>query len=588
VQGVRGKLAGKVAARGLTVTLAVAAFLVLALTPVSGWGAALAVAAAGAALVERRVRPAADLVPEQILLAAGVLVAYADGRSLVDWVVVAAGAVLIGLIMMEGPVRSAATLDITTVRLDVRPSAAQLAARIVDVVPALVALLAVGAAAGLPPVAALVVVLAVGGLVAALLASVVRRRFTPSAAAAAAGSRVRRALEREQPEFLLYFSAPTGSAYQVTMWLPYLERIGRPFFVLLREPEDLEAVAAATRAPVVVCPNLRAVDEAVVPSLRVAFYVNHGFKNTHCIRFAQLTHVQIHHGDSDKAASASPVTGIFDKIFVAGPAAIDRYARNGVDIPRDKFEVVGRPQVESIAAARGPIGDLADKVVLYAPTWTGHANEENYCSLPVGEAIVRALLARGATVLLRAHPYTPHNPESARQLARVEAVLAADRAATGRRHLWGAETTRNRTLVECFDRSDALVSDVSSVVSDYLFSGKPFAVADMVGAGDHFATRLPLAAAGYVIPRDLSGLDGALDHLLGDDPLAPARGEMRVRYLGPFPAETYAEAFLRAARRLIDPTPVAVPSARPSPAPESVGIVAAHERGSLRPPDRRH
>ena len=42
-----------------------------------------------------------------------------------------------------------------------------------------------------------------------------------------------------QPEFLLYFSAPPGSEYQVTMWLPYLERIGRPFLVLLREPEFL-------------------------------------------------------------------------------------------------------------------------------------------------------------------------------------------------------------------------------------------------------------------------------------------------------------------------------------------------------------
>jgi hypothetical protein len=87
-------------------------------------------------------------------------------------------------------------------------------------------------------------------------------------------------------------------------------------------------------------------------------------------------------------------------------------------------------------------------------------------------------------------------------------------------------------------------------------AGKPLAVTDMAGAGDRFATRFPLAAAGHVIPRDLSGLDGALDHLLGDDPLAPARGEMRARYLGPNPAETYAEAFLQAARRLIDPTPV--------------------------------
>ena len=106
------------------------------------------------------------------------------------------------------------------------------------------------------------------------------------------------------------------------MWLPYLERIGRPFLVLLREPEFLAPIAAATSAPVVYCPTLKAIDEALVPSLKVAFYVNHGAKNAHCIRFTQLTHIQIHHGDSDKAPSANPVSAIFDKNFVAGQAAI--------------------------------------------------------------------------------------------------------------------------------------------------------------------------------------------------------------------------------------------------------------------------
>ncbi|NED56143.1 CDP-glycerol glycerophosphotransferase, partial [Micromonospora aurantiaca] len=384
-----------------------------------------------------------------------------------------------------------------------------------------------------------------------------RRRFRPPAG----GGPVGRALRRHQPEFVLHFSAPPGSEYQVTMWLPYLERIGRPFVVVLREPELLPAVAAATRAPVVLCPTLKALDEALVPSLRVAFYVNHGAKNAHVIRFNQLTHVQLHHGDSDKAPSANPVSAIFDKIFVAGQAAIDRYARAGVEIPADKFVVVGRPQVEAIEVRREPVTPSAHPTVLYTPTWTGHHADANYCSLPVAETLIRRLIDRGAAVILRAHPYTDKNPASARQLARLTELLAADRAKTGRPHLFGAAASRELTLTECVNHADALVSDVSGVISDWLYSGKPYAVTDTGADGEHFVERFPLAASGYVLRRDMSNVDEVLTDLLDADPKAAQRWAARTRYLGDFPADGYAEAFLTAARRELEPD-WAVPAPR--------------------------
>ncbi|MEH0973687.1 CDP-glycerol glycerophosphotransferase family protein, partial [Micromonospora sp. CPCC 205546] len=404
------------------------------------------------------------------------------------------------------------------------------------------------AVAGLPAGVALAAVAVVAAGAATVGLDLARRRFSPGAG----GSAVSRALRRHQPEFLLHFSAPPGSEYQVTMWLPYLERIGRPFLVMVREPEFLPLVAAATSAPVVYCPTTRAMDEALVPSLRVAFYVNHGAKNSHCIRFTQLTHVQLHHGDSDKAPSANPVSAIFDRIFVAGRAAVDRYARAGVDIPAEKFVIVGRPQVESIEVRPESAPGRSNPTVLYTPTWTGHNADANYCSLPVAEALLRRLLERGATVILRAHPYTSQNPASARQLGRLTELLAADRARSGRQHVFGAAASRELTLTECVNRSDALVSDVSGVISDYLYSGKPYAVTDMAGEGDRFTERFPLAGSGYVLRRDMSNLDEVLTALLETDPLASARWATRSRYLGDFPTETYAEAFLEAARRELD------------------------------------
>lgn len=361
----RGDLVRKLLARVLTTGLAVLAFLVVALTGATGWGLAIAVAALAAAAVERRIRPGADGVAESVLVAAGILVGYArrldDGF---DPTLAATALVLLGLVLVAGPLRAAGALEIRAANLPVRTWTPLVAERLGDALLVLLGLVAVAAGAALPAWVPLVAALLVGAGCAAVGLDLARRRFRPPAG----GGPVGRALRRHQPEFVLYFSAPPGSEYQVTMWLPYLERIGRPFLVLLREPEFLPTIAAATSAPVVFCPTLKAMDEALVPSLRAAFYVNHGAKNSHCIRFSQLTHVQLHHGDSDKAPSANPVSAIFDRIFVAGPAAIDRYARAGVEIPAEKFVVVGRPQVEAIEVRREPARHLTAPTVLYTPT----------------------------------------------------------------------------------------------------------------------------------------------------------------------------------------------------------------------------
>ncbi|MET8525031.1 CDP-glycerol glycerophosphotransferase family protein [Micromonospora sp. NPDC005172] len=552
----RGDLVRKLAARCLSTGLAVLAFVVLALTGVTGWGLALAVAALAAAAVEQRVRPGADLVAETALIAAAVLVGYArrldDGF---DPALAATALVLLGLVLLVGPLRTAGNLEIRAANLPVRAWTPLIADRLGVALLGLLAVVAVAAALTLPAAVALAASMLVAAGAGAVALDLARRRFRPTAG----GGQVARALRRHEPKFLLYFSAPPGSEYQVTMWLPYLERIGRPFLVLVREPEFLAPLAAATDAPVVYCPTLRAMDEALVPSLRVAFYVNHGAKNSHCIRFTQLTHVQLHHGDSDKAPSANPVSGIFDRIFVAGPAAIDRYARAGVQIPAEKFVVVGRPQVESIEVRQEPTRGLAHPTVLYTPTWTGHHADADYCSLPVAEALLRRLVERGATVILRAHPYTAQNPTSARHLSRLTELLAADRARSGRQHVTGA-AARELSLTECVNRSDALISDVSGVISDYLYSGKPYAVTDMGDEGDRFTERFPLAGSGYVLRRDMSNVDVVLTALLDTDPLADARWVTRRRYLGDFPAESYAEGFLTAARRELT-------SARELPAP---------------------
>src|SRR5690606_11017816 len=130
-------------------------------------------------------------------------------------------------------------------------------------------------------------------------------------------------------------------------------------------------------------------------------------------------------------------------------------------------------------------------------------------------------------------------------------MLAADAQRTGRQHVYGPAATTEMSIVDCFNRADVLISDVSSVVSDFLFSEKPFAITDMVDEREQFVETFPLAHAAYVLRRDLSNLDDVLDQLLKTDPLEQTRKEARAYYLGDFPVENYVDAFIEGANRYL-------------------------------------
>ena len=196
-------------------------------------------------------------------------------------------------------------------------------------------------------------------LVIGLVALTAARTPLSAARMARAAVRLHEELTRFAPEFAVYFSSPVGAGYQVGMWLRYFARIGRPFIIVTRTVPMLNQIAQATRAadvrvPIIFRPTLRSLEEVIVPSLKVAFYVNNAARNTHFVERRELTHVWLNHGDSEKPACYNPVHAIYDLIFAAGQAGIDRYARHGVHIPAEKFRIVGRPQVEQITPARRP------------------------------------------------------------------------------------------------------------------------------------------------------------------------------------------------------------------------------------------
>lgn len=396
-------------------------------------------------------------------------------------------------------------------------------------------------------VVALVLAVASLGVVLGALADLVRR----NRAGAYLEAKLHKVLQRRKPVFYVYWHEKVGSAFQVTMWLPYLDRLGVPYAIVVRTPGNLWELAQLTDRPVILRRTIDDLDDLIVPSVRGVFYVNNSIRNNHMIRYSDLTHIQLLHGESDKAASVNPVMRMYDRDFVAGQAAIDRFADRGIEMPREMFRIVGRPQVENVAQARGPIGELEQKTVLYAPTWHGLQKETDYSSLALGARIVEGLLEAGCTVIFRPHPYSYRSRHFAAMCTAIQDLLEQDAERSGRAHVHGEQAENQWSITDCFNASDAMVSDVSSVVGDYLYSGKPMAMVSMHETAEDFRRSFPTSRAAYVIDgRDplLGELPVVFSDLLDRDPLGRERQGLKQYYLGDFGIRTSVNAFVDACR----------------------------------------
>ncbi|MFJ8533466.1 hypothetical protein [Streptomyces sp. NPDC093591] len=91
-------------------------------------------------------------------------------------------------------------------------------------------------------------------------------------------------------------------------------------------------------------------------------------------------------------------------------------------------------------------------------------------------------------------------------------------------------------LYDCFNVSDAMVSDISSVVSDFIASGKPYAVTDSAELGvEEFKRQNTAVRAATILSNSAAELGGLLD-AVGDpasDPLAEDRKDLKRYLLGP-------------------------------------------------------
>jgi hypothetical protein len=421
---------------------------------------------------------------------------------------------------MEGP---AAPADPVARRIGLGGWRVLVAAEVPVFAGALFAALNVPGAGALGPTFA---VLAVAGCV-AIAVEELRGRGS-QAAAAGSDSALEAAVADLAPEVVFYFASPASGTYALGVWTDVINACTRPTLVILREAVHLDGVAGI-RAPIVVPTTVADLERVVPPSVAVVLYPTNVTKNNDMVRIPGPMHCFIGHGDSDKVGSFSPLNRMYDEIWVAGQAAIDRYAAVDEGIDMGALRAVGRPQLAEIARAVPKAAGDDRLTLLYAPTWEGFFEEADYSSVAtMGVGLVRGALDAGVRVLFKPHPLTGHRlPAALRAREEIEALVG--RGTNGS----ALVPPGPDSLYQAFNEADALASDISSVITDFLASRKPYLVTNKHDVPrDEFVAAFPSTGAAYLIGSALTELPDALAAIRGADPLAEARQRLSVHLLG--------------------------------------------------------
>ena len=327
----------------------------------------------------------------------------------------------------------------------------------------------------------------------------------------------------------VYFCTGPENLFQLEQWRRPLEHLARtrPTFVVVDQPDTGAAVLDRSTLPVAFAQGSGALERLVDErDVRVVLYVNQVERNFRMLRFAEPVHVQLGHGESDKAYSVSNQHKAYDLTFVGGQAGRDRLgaALRGFD-PEVRTAEVGRPQLDHSYPGAPDWPRDSGLRVWYAPTWEGDRPSVAYGSLVShGVALVESLVADpDIRVVYRPHPRTGMTSARHAEADRaVRAVLARDGDRHGARHLVDTGPYGWQ-----WDFADACVTDLSSVAYDWLATGKPLVVTEPAASSAYRpASRLldelpllPASAAGSALDvlrtRGLGG-GGSVDPLLAD------------------------------------------------------------------------
>lgn len=346
------------------------------------------------------------------------------------------------------------------------------------------------------------------------------------------GSYINSLLEQvvnKRASVVVHFSGNSQSTYQLNSWVKILEQLDRKVLIIIRERHHADNLIQ-TSIPVIYASKLLDLEMFVTPTMKVALYVANVGPNLHLLRNFRLKHVFLGHGDSDKVSSMNNFTRVYDRIYVAGEAAIERYLAAGVDVAREAFDVIGRPQLGEVVVNQTPVSDKI--CILYAPTWEGYFKDSDYSSfLTVASDLIDFVTSKPHkfSLIIKPHPLTGNVDSDVKK--HLEFIKSKSIMTDGVE--WIDASTSTKTLFDCFNQSDMMITDVSSVLSDYLQSEKPLILTNPKShTEEELFEMFSVSRSAYILNNGLNSINDLIGIILRGDVKIDSRRSMKKYILG--------------------------------------------------------
>ena len=354
----------------------------------------------------------------------------------------------------------------------------------------------------------------------------------------------------------LYFADGPPKLYQLTQWLPVFEsNADITTLVIVRQVDAYDALIGRTSLRVILVPryeNLMALLDRA--DFHAVVYVNNGWTNFQALSFQRAVHIHVNHGESDKICMVSNQAKAYDKVFVAGEAAVRRHRAALAWFDESHLVRVGRPQLDLDMRVALPASDRT--TITYAPTWEGEDEANNYSSVDrYGPQIIDAALRQSnARVIYKPHPRVADSDDPDILRGHQYIVKAMKEAITADPSA-GHAVLLDADVLGVIRATDLLVADISSVTLDHLYlrPGAPIVLTDRRTNRAALLAESPVASASHILDESTidafpSDLRGIIEH----DDRAAQRAQVRDLYFDGLETGASTTRFWHELRKAID------------------------------------
>jgi hypothetical protein len=250
------------------------------------------------------------------------------------------------------------------------------------------------------------------------------------------------------------------------IWLPYVELSSFNYTIWVDSDEYvipekmLKPIGELENLSLIIGKDAISTTETSIDGFLYLSHKKANYKNIS--KFKKFRHIYLGHGDSFKTDTTGSLAILrYQVALQAGYWVKSRFPRLLRRKVSKKLLAIGAPVY--LGAQRNlpsePLGNAEEMSALYAPTWEGFKATQNFSSLPAMEDLIPQANQRlNLKTVFRPHPTTGKREE--KYLDFVNSIKVTSQ-----------KSSSNKAIQ--FSECDFLISDVSGLTAEFLFTGKP-------------------------------------------------------------------------------------------------------------------